>query len=264
MISEETCEAVLSALSTCKHLTELYLTDIAVNGVGVHMAQLIQAWGPKHQLQRLDLDGCQMPEEACAVVLKALSILKQLKELWLDRNTVGAGGVQLADSIQAWGPEPPLVHMDGCEMSDKVWAVVLTVLSSCKQLGWIYLSHNKLTGCLHSLTPGKVNMTRLHLINTSLTAADVKHLKCLVRSGFWFDNLHLSDNDLGPAEAEVRQLLQFCCMKAPSEGNSRMNVYLRNTNMSQQFHEEMDTMCKGSDVMIDWLNEVPDDVALHT
>ncbi len=110
-MSEEAWVAVLSALSSCKLLKELCLSDDTFGEAGVHVAHLIEAWGPEHPLQRLDLDGCQMPEEGSAAVLKALSFLKQLKELWLDRNTVGTAGVYLAESIQAWGPEPPLVKL---------------------------------------------------------------------------------------------------------------------------------------------------------
>ncbi len=111
-------------------------------------------------------------------------------------------------------------------MPDKVWAVVLAVLSSCKQLGWLYLSQNALNSCLHQFSPGKINMTRLQLINISLTAADVKHLTCLVRSGFWFDNLHLSDNNLQEAETEIQELIEVCCSQVFVSTNT-MNLYLK-------------------------------------
>ncbi len=262
---EEAWVTVLSALASCKNLTEFYLSNNTFGETGVHVAHLIEAWGPEHPLRRLDLDGCQMPQQVCAAVLKALSFLKQLKELWLDKNTIGVAGVYLTESIQAWGPESQLhtLHLEQCDMPEEIWKAILAVLSSCKWLQWIYLSHNKLSACLQSFTP-KMAMIRLHLTNTSLTAVDINHLTHLVREGWWFYNLHLSDNDLNSMEVDVRDLLLVCCTERMPHGNRTLNLYLKNTNLFHQFQEEMNEMCEDTGVMIDWLNELPDDEALHT
>ncbi len=85
-----------------------------------------------------------MPEEACAAVLSALSSCKQMKDLQLENNTIGAAGVHLAESIQAWGPEPQLkiLYVSQCEMQEEACAAVLSALSSCKQMKDLRLHNN--------------------------------------------------------------------------------------------------------------------------
>ncbi len=100
----------------------------------------------------LYLNQCQMPEEAWAAVLSALSSCKQKKDLRLNNNTIGAAGAHLAESIRAWGPEPCLreLSFDGCTISEETCEAVLSALSTCKHLTELYLSDNAVNGVVFS------------------------------------------------------------------------------------------------------------------
>ena len=141
---EEACAAVLSALSSCKQMKRLWLHNNTIGAAGVHLAESVRAWGPGPPLEILNLNQCQMPEKACAAVLSALSSCKQMKDLQLENNTIGAAGVHLAESIQAWGPDPPLekLNLQHCEMAEEACAAVFSALSSCKQMKDLQLHKN--------------------------------------------------------------------------------------------------------------------------
>ena len=143
-IPEEGCAAVLSALSSCKQMEDLRLKNNTIGAAGFHLAESIRAWGPDPPLEEMFLKECEMPEEACAAVLSALSSCKQMKDLQLENNTIGAAGVHLAESIQAWGPDPPLekLNLQHCEMAEEACAAVFSALSSCKQMKYLWLNNN--------------------------------------------------------------------------------------------------------------------------
>ncbi len=141
---EEACAAVLSALSSCKKMKDLRLSNNTIGAAGVHLAESIQAWGPEPPLEELNLSQGDMPEELCAAVLSALSSCKLMKILVLTNNTIGAAGVHLAESIRAWGPDPPLetLYLNQCEMPEEACAAVLSALSSYKQMTCLGLNNN--------------------------------------------------------------------------------------------------------------------------
>ena len=87
-MSPELCESVCTQLP---HLVHLEYIDLSLNPLGDHgryIAECIRSGGPDPPLRELWLQGCEMPVDACAPLLSALSNCKHLTRLWLTGNTV--------------------------------------------------------------------------------------------------------------------------------------------------------------------------------
>ena len=150
---EDVCGALVKGLSTCKQLTNLSLSGNTLGAAGCHLVESIRSWGHDPPLQQLYLKDCKMPEDVCGALVKGLSTCKQLTNLSLSGNTLGAAGCHLVESIRSWGHDPPLqrLGLGDCKMPEDVCGALVKGLSTCKQLTYLVLSGNTLKGSLPTL-----------------------------------------------------------------------------------------------------------------
>ena len=124
---EHVCGDIAKELSICKQLTHLDLSGNTLGNAGCHLVESIVSWGPDPHLQQLGLKDCKMPEDVCDPILKELSAYKQLTQLDLSGNTLGAVGHHLVESIRSWGPDPQLqaLWLKDCKMAEDVCGAIL-------------------------------------------------------------------------------------------------------------------------------------------
>ena len=138
MLVKVTAE-LLKSLSTCKHLTHLYLGRNTLKTAGHHLVTLIRSLGDSSQLQELNIRNCKMPIDICSSLLQALSTCKRLTILDLSKNKLGEAGYHLAQSIRCWGNDRPLrkLYLTDTSVSMDIWNDILQSLVVCQRLTFL-------------------------------------------------------------------------------------------------------------------------------
>ena len=243
-ILEQVWPELLQSLSSCKQLTDLYLSRNTIGEAGRYLAQSITLWGDNPPLVTLDLCWCSILEQVWAELLQSLSSCKQLTYLNLSGNTIGEAGRYLAQSITSWGDNPPLETLDlgWCSIPEQAWPELLQSLSTCRHLRRLELSTNTLTGCLSSFlsdpNPGLTSLRRLYLKQTALNKSDIRHLTHLIQtkklSGL--KDLWLEEESWTDVGDELLQLKKTCG-KINLDLPKPLQKKLKQVQMTHLFHK---------------------------
>ena len=134
---------LMKHVAILKNLTHLDLSKNNLNETGRQFGKSISCWGDCPQLSVLDLEKCTMPENVWSELLEALSSCKQITNMNLSQNTIGASGQNLAKCIKSWGALQTL-NLKCCGMSIDNWNIVLQSLVTCKKMTCLVLSDNSL------------------------------------------------------------------------------------------------------------------------
>ena len=94
---------LVQSLSSCKHQTELSLSENKLGGAGHQLAQSIRSWGDKPPLQELWLHNCSLRANTLMLLVQSLLTCKHITVLSLNENNLGEAGHELAQSIKSWG-----------------------------------------------------------------------------------------------------------------------------------------------------------------
>ncbi|XP_076836615.1 NACHT, LRR and PYD domains-containing protein 12-like [Brachyhypopomus gauderio] len=156
-ITEKDCAALCSALrlNPSSHLRELNLDYNKPGDSGVkQLSALLE--DPHCTLEKLDLSGCSITEEGCAVLCSALrSGSSHLRELNLYNNKPGDSGVKQLSALLE-DPHCTLEKLDlsDCSITDEGCAALCSALSSnpSSYLRELNLDHNE---------PGDIRMKQL-------------------------------------------------------------------------------------------------------
>ena len=145
-IPEEHCSTILQSLHSCARLTELKMAGNNIGAAGNILAESIDQWGEHPQLQKIDINGCGIPEAQCGRIIQSLSKCKQLTHLNLSENKVGNAGEYLAKTIQQWGTDPPLqyLYLDNCSIPEEHCSTILQSLHSCTHLTELSMAGNNI------------------------------------------------------------------------------------------------------------------------
>ena len=191
----------------------------------------------KTSLIYLDLGETHMSAELCESVCKQLKLLVHLEYLDLRQNRdLGAYSDYITDSIEAWGCDSPLreLYLDDC--GDVVSHPLLSAISSnCKQLTWLILSRNTMTGMLSEFTPSQ-SLERLNLSSVNLNKDDIKHLTRLMGNNKLpqLELLFLKENKLCDMEDELGELTDACV----THPQRCLVLHLEYNNLSKEFTEK--------------------------
>ena len=60
---------LLKRLTHCRQLTRLDVSSTNLGAAGHHLTELIKSWGVNVRLQGLQLNGCEMPQDASVEVI---------------------------------------------------------------------------------------------------------------------------------------------------------------------------------------------------
>ena len=220
-IPEQVWPELLQSLSSCKQLIDLNISDNTIGEAGHYLVQSITSWGDNSPLQTLDLGLCSIPEQVWPELLQSLSSCNQLTDLHLSGNTIGEAGHYLTQSITSWGDNPPLeeLHIGWCSIPEQVWIELLQSLSSCRNLFYLDLSVNTLTGSLSSFlsdpNPGLTSLRSLDLEQTALNKSDIQHLTRLIQNKklSQLSVLWLKEESWNDVHDELLQLKHVCRRK---------------------------------------------------
>ncbi|XP_076846711.1 NACHT, LRR and PYD domains-containing protein 3-like isoform X2 [Brachyhypopomus gauderio] len=148
-IREEGCAALCSALRSnpSSHLRELYLSYNEPGHSGVkQLSALLE--DPHCTLEKLDLQGCSIPEEGCAALCSALrsNPSSHLRELNLYYNKPGNSGVKQLSALLE-DPHCTLEKLDlsSCSIREEGCAALCSALRTnpSSHLRELNLNHNK-------------------------------------------------------------------------------------------------------------------------
>ena len=204
---------LLHQMSDCATLRTIELRDTSLAGVtSLNLSNMAVS------LTRLVLHGTEMSPELCERVCTQLPCLIHLGHVDLSQNPLGVHGHHITESIRSGGPDPPLwlLWLEDCKMPVDVCAPLLSALSTCKQLSSLWLSNNRLTGCLPNLVPdphpGLHSLVELHVARAALNRDDVQHVTRLIQTKKLprLCELHLQQNNLGVMEDVLGGLIDAC------------------------------------------------------
>ena len=246
---EDVCGSLVKGLSTCKQLILLDLSGNTLSAAGCHLVESITSWGPDAPLQKLWLRDCKMPEDVCGSLVKGLSTCKQLTNLLLSGNTLGAAGCHLVESITSWGPDAPLqkLWLEDCKMPEDVCGSLVKGLSTCKQLTDLVLSGNTLTGSLPNFTPQR-RLGSLTISRVGLNHNDLLHLINLVESErlSGLKALAVVGNNLHEMQDLLQRLVESFCTHHQRE----LELFLFYNNLSDDFNETLKSRCEGTNIKL--------------
>ena len=133
---------LMKHVAILKNLTHLNLSKNNLNETGRQFGKSISCWGDCPQLSVLDLEECTMPENVWCELLEALSSCKQITNMNLSQNTLGASGQTLLSALNLG----ELCNTKFKVLWDAVdnWNIVLQSLVTCKKMTCLVLSDNSL------------------------------------------------------------------------------------------------------------------------
>ena len=142
---EEEWTEVLECLPSCRHLTQLDLSENKLGKAGKYIAETIEITGLLSSLELLFLKNCSIPNTICTEILKCLSKCIHLMHLDLGGNKLGHQGKYLAKIIKNIGTVSPLqsLGLQNCSIPEVEWIEVLKFLPSCRYLTMLALDQNK-------------------------------------------------------------------------------------------------------------------------
>ena len=176
----EVLSHLLLQMSHCKQLRKLYLENITLDKVGLHLVRAIRSWGDSPPLQLLDLKSCALSGNVCAELLQSLSTCKHLTELNLSRNTLTGCLSSFVPDPHPGLPKLKRIGLIDTALNKDDLQHLLSIANKLPKLEALSLPHYKLKGCLSSFLPdphpGLLNLSHLNLPGASFTKQDLHHL----------------------------------------------------------------------------------------
>ncbi len=192
-MTPEVSKSVSRGLLHCPNIERLNLSGNTLTGC----TELDSSIASMSSLTHLDLSMCDMTPEVSKSVSTGMSHCPNIERLNLSGYTLTT---ELGAAIATMSSLTEL-DLSGCGMTPEVSKSVLTGLSHCPNLMWLYLRGNTLTGCLPNLfqecSPdhpdaatssenqerGFPNLWKLDLDDVLLNSTDVQALQDALREG---------------------------------------------------------------------------------
>ena len=134
---------LLTQLSICKQITEIYIRDVVLGDLAHLIPKAVSSWDSP-LLEYLYLINCSIPEESCSEILKSLARCQHITHLGLDGNHIGASGKHLAEDINNWGDAPllELLYLNNCSIPEESCSEILKSLATCQHITDLSLDGN--------------------------------------------------------------------------------------------------------------------------
>ena len=146
------CE-LFEALSTCKQITNISLSQNALGKAGQNFAKCIESWGANPPLYRLNLNCCEMSVDNWNIVLQSLVTCKKMTYLVLSDNSLNESAEHLVKLLRSWGEDTCLeaLSLRKCSLSPGVSTDVFRTLTASSKLIVLDFSFNNLEVSGHEL-----------------------------------------------------------------------------------------------------------------
>ncbi len=210
------------------------------------------------------LDLCNVRSNANVTKLGHFSQLKYLRIAYCGRDEIV--GEDLAESIEAWGPQPQLTY---CELSSvPIPRSLVMALCKCTLLRNLDLSHNYLHDKLSTMMVSPPQTLRkLGMTGCSLDNTDVDHITRAFKVGQLANLEHLEITKNPVTETAVGSMLEVLLSNRPHN-----KLYLKieqlklvgdslgdsgeHNNLSEQFFAEWQTKLCNTDIDISMFHRV--------
>ncbi|XP_006124919.2 ribonuclease inhibitor isoform X1 [Pelodiscus sinensis] len=210
-LTDACCKHLRSVLSTKPSLIELHLGDnkLKTSGVKVLCEGLLD---PNCQLQKLQLEYCELKPDICELLCTALRTKSSLKMLNLSNNRLGDPAIKLlCQGLMDPNCKLQSLHVENCHITTASCGDLSAVLASKPCLTDLSVGENKIGDAgLALLCQGLLNPTcqieKLWLWECGLTPASCKDLAQVLRTKESLTEVSLIGNDLG--DAGMEQLCQ--------------------------------------------------------
>ncbi|XP_054828523.1 ribonuclease inhibitor isoform X2 [Eublepharis macularius] len=200
-LTKACCENLRSVLSTKPSLAELHLGDnrLGTSGVNVLCQGLLD---PNCQLQKLQLEYCELSARNTEALSAALRTKTSLNELNLSNNKLGDAAVkQLCEGVLDANCNLQSLQLENCRITASSCGDLGTVLSTKPSLKELCIGENKIgdAGAAH-LCKGLLNpnckLEKLWLWECDLSAACCKELAHVIATKETLKEMSLIGNNL--------------------------------------------------------------------
>ena len=176
-------------------------------------AQSMSLKGESSALEKLKITSCNHSTHLWKELFYLLFICKKLTHLIVSRNSLGKAGKALGDSINQWGPDPPLqvLQLDQCLMPERTWFRLFRSLRTCKHITHLDLSYNRLGDAAEYL-PLPILQSPLQKLDLSYCSMSAKACDDIFSSLTHFKRLtylDLSGNMVGEAGRHLARLISY-------------------------------------------------------
>ena len=207
---------LVQSLATCKHLTNLSLSENKLGEAGHQLAESIKSWGDEPPLQDLWISNCSLTATASLELVQSLATCKHLTVLSLNENKLGEAGHELAQLTRSWGDEPPLqdLWISNSSLTTTASLELVQSLATCKKCVHLDLSENKLGESGYQLAQSirswgdEPPLQQLFLSNCLLTSTASFELVQSLATCKHLTHLDLSENKLGEAGHQLAQSIR--------------------------------------------------------
>ncbi|XP_053251326.1 ribonuclease inhibitor [Podarcis raffonei] len=225
------CESLRSVLSSKPSLTELHLGDNSLGTAGVKI--LCQGLlDPNCQLEKLQLEYCELSAENVEALSSALRTKPSLKELNLSNNKLGDAAVkQLCQGVLDDNCNLQSLQLESCDITPASCRDLSAVLSSKPSLTELCIGENKIgnTGvsllCQGALNPN-CKIRKLWLWECNISAPGCKDLSNVIGTKETLKEMSLIGNDLKDAGME------FLCQGLKDPKSKLESLWLRECGLT--------------------------------
>ena len=205
-------------------------------------------------LREICLSDCQIPPPVCGHLFSAMSKCTKITHLNMAWNKIHMCGLDLAETILAWGVKSVLKELDlsHCEIPSGSSKYLLSALGSCLQLTILWLPGNTLTGSLPRFIPdphdGLHSLEELFLNYTGLSNRDLLHLIDLVkkRKLSRLKELDLGANSLYRMADVLEHLMEVCVTNYQHE----LKLCIWFNNMSTAAEDKFKILCNNTNIKL--------------
>ncbi|XP_067396586.1 ribonuclease inhibitor [Emydura macquarii macquarii] len=207
-LTDACCKNLCSLLSTKQSLTELHLGDnkLGTSGVKVLCQGLMD---PNCNLQKLQLEYCELTPDNCETLSSALRKKSSLKQLNLSNNKLGDAAVKvLCQGLMDPNCKLQSLHVENCHITAASCGDLSTVLGMKPSLTELSVGENKIGDpgvallCQGLLNPN-CKIEKLWLWECGLTSASCKDLSHVLSTKESLTELSLIGNKLRDAGMEL-------------------------------------------------------------
>ena len=228
-----------TAISTViKSQTSLREFSIGNNKLGSPIIAILKALCEFFSLQRLDLSGNHIPEEACEAIASVILNNTELEYLVLSDNSFGKGTLDIAKALQELYLLKVL-ELGNVNMPDEISEELALAIECNLFLNTVNLSDNDMQSSAVVILQALAKITSLRVLNlqsTKLNEDAGYYLSSVICNNTGLNQLYLDNNHIGEGLSQVARALQ--------QLNSLQVLGLGNTNMPMKVYSDLASAIK--------------------
>ena len=213
---ENVWAVLFDALSTCRNIKSMNLSQNVMGAAGQNFARYIKSWGPNPPLTTLYLNSCGMSVDNWNIVLQSLFTCKNLSGLILSNNSLNEAAAHLVELFRSFGEDNCLrvLFLRKCSLPPDICTNLLRILAAFSKLTVLDLSFSNLKISGHQLAHAircwgtNPDLQILYLRSCSLTEEACSEIITSLTNCKGLTSLDLTGSHLGKAALQLKCYLE--------------------------------------------------------